>query len=103
MSNWDAVTGYRDRAAFYSQKKAPQLIMSGFGTFPTFNLERVFRSHGTLEIIAGESIAFCCCMCKGVEYNLLNFNEANCLSVRDGWDLTVQSEQGLHTVCTNLK
>lgn len=40
-------------------KKALALIMSGFGTFPTFNLERVFRSHENLgEIITRESIAY---------------------------------------------
>lgn len=28
---------------------APRFIMSGFGTFPSFNLERVFHSRETLE------------------------------------------------------
>lgn len=45
-------------------KKAPRFIMSGFGTFPTFNLKRVFHCHENLkEIMAGESIAYCSCMC----------------------------------------
>lgn len=38
----------RDIGQLLTLKKAPQLIMSGFGTFPTFNLERVFHSHEAL-------------------------------------------------------
>lgn len=46
----------------------------------------------------GESIAFSGCMCTGVEYNLLNFNEANHLSLSERWDQTAQSTEGLHAM-----
>lgn len=49
ISNWDRPTGWWDWVASDSLKKAAQLIISGFGTFPTFNLERVFYSHETLQ------------------------------------------------------
>lgn len=49
ISHWDRPTDWWDWVAFDSPKKATQLIISGFGTFPTFNLERVFHSHETLQ------------------------------------------------------
>lgn len=50
MSNWDRLTLVRVGSFLFAEKKAAlQLLMSGFGTFPTFNLERVFHSHETLE------------------------------------------------------
>lgn len=63
--------------------------------FPPFNLEKgVSQPRNLAEIIAGESIACRRCMCTGVEYNWLNLNEANRLSVRYRWDQALQSAEG---------